>query len=192
MFADNSGCTTSVGNAPYASPMHVLFVCTGNVFHSPMAERLAVAYAEELGVTDLTAESAGTQATEGSPMEPTAAQVLAGLGGDPSGFAARLLTEQTAAGADLVLTMTEGQREQVLSLAPTQAAKTFTLRQAARIAAASGAATVAELVAARPGHEPSDSTEDVADPVGLDEETFQTVGSEIADLMGLLARNVRS
>ncbi|MHA4848201.1 arsenate reductase/protein-tyrosine-phosphatase family protein [Rhodococcus sp. MSC1_016] len=172
--------------------MHVLFVCTGNVCRSPTAERLTLAFAEELGLTDLTAESAGTRAMVGHPMEPTAAQVLEGLGGDPSGFTARRLTEDLAVDADLVLTMTERQREKVLAMAPEQLKKTFTLREAARLAVAADAKSVADLAAARPKHRSADGPEDISDPIGQDEETFLAVGSEIADLLGVLTRTVRN
>ncbi|OUS88239.1 protein tyrosine phosphatase [Rhodococcus sp. NCIMB 12038] len=171
--------------------MHVLFVCTGNVCRSPTAERLAVAYAEELGITDLTAESAGTRAAVGRPMEPTAAQVLEGLGGNPTEFTARMLTADLAVEADLVLTMTERQREKVLALAPEQLKKTFTLKEAARLAEAADAKSVADLAAARPRHKADDTPEDVPDPMGQDEDTFLTIGSEIADLLGVISRSIR-
>ncbi|KAF0963815.1 hypothetical protein MLGJGCBP_03082 [Rhodococcus sp. T7] len=127
----------------------------------------------------------------GHPMEPTAAQVLEGLGGDPSGFTARRLTEDLTVDADLVLTMTERQRDKVLALAPEQLKKTFTLKEAARLAVAAEAKTVAELAAARPKHRPEVTPEDISDPIGKDEDTFLAIGSEIAELLGLLTRTVR-
>lgn len=125
-------------------------------------------------------------------MEPTAAQVLEGLGGDPSGFSARPLTRDLAVEADLVLTMTEDHRDQVLALAPEHAKKTFTLMEAARLTEAAGARTVEDLASARLQHEPNGSREDIPDPIGQDEETFLNVGSEIADLLGVIARGVRA
>lgn len=171
--------------------MHLLFVCTGNICRSPTAERLALAFADELGLPGLTAESAGTRAMVGYPMEPTAAMVLESLGGDPAGFAARRLTPEIANNADLVLTMTGRQREKVLAMAPAQMKKTFTLREAARLSEASGATTVAELAAARAALT-SPGAEDVADPIGQDAETFLDVGSQVADLLGPVLRQVRS
>ncbi|NLE82179.1 MAG: protein tyrosine phosphatase [Rhodococcus sp.] len=172
--------------------MHVLFVCNENVCRSATAERITAAFAEESGATDLVASSAGTQATAGKPMEKTAAAVLEGLGGDPTGFTARAITEKIAGDADLVLTMTEDNRDDVLKLAPSQSKKTFTLKEAARLAEASGATTVADLDAARTKHKASTSPENVADPTGSDEDTYLTVGSEIAELVGALTRSVRS
>lgn len=121
-------------------------------------------------------------------MEPTAALVLQQLGGDPEGFVARRLDTRIAQDSDMVITMSERQRSSVVKVAPRMMRVVFTLREAARIQQISGASTVAELAAARtqlsaPG------PEDIVDPIGRDEETFVTVGSEIADLLlPLLAR----
>lgn len=66
--------------------------------------------------------------------------------------------------------------------------RTFTLREAARLQQLSGAETVAELAAAR-AQFPAPGPEDVTDPIGLDEDTFVAVGTEMADLLlPLLAR----
>lgn len=172
--------------------MHVLFVCTGNICRSPSAERLVDAFAKELGRDDITAASAGTHAQAGRAIEPTAAQVLAGLGGDPSGFAARLLTPEIIAGADLVLTMTEQHREKVLAMAPTFFAKTFTLKEAVRLSGASGATTISALAEARRDHLNTGAPEDISDPMSKSEDVFLAVGSEIAELVGTVVSAIRS
>lgn len=169
--------------------MHVLFVCTGNICRSPTGERLAVAFAEELGIGDLTASSVGTRALVGHPIEPTAALVLRGLGGDPDNFQARRLTTALATEADLILTMTERHRDKVLALAPVQFKRTFTLREAARLARASSARTVTDLADARRLH-PTSEVEDITDPIGADENTFHEVGTEIATLLGPLLEQI--
>lgn len=169
--------------------MHILFVCTGNICRSPTGERLTQAFAEEAGIADLTASSAGTRALVGHAVEPTAALVLEGLGGDPTNFRARRLTTAIASEADLILAMTERHRDKILALAPTQFKRTFTLREAARLAEESDATTVAELAVARPRYHIQES-EDVADPIGADEETFHAVGLEIATLLGPLLRRI--
>ncbi|WP_068154499.1 protein tyrosine phosphatase [Rhodococcus phenolicus] len=162
--------------------MRVLFVCTGNICRSPTAELLTAAYAAESGRADLTAHSAGTRALVGHGMEPTAAEVLQQLGGDPVGFAARRLTPNIAEDADLVLTMSRRHRSAVITAAPRMMRVTFTLREAARVQQASGASTVAELTAARVQNT-APGPDDITDPMGRDEETFATVGTEIADLL---------
>lgn len=176
----------------YDRPMRVLFVCTGNICRSPAAERLAIAFADEAGLADLTAHSAGTRAIPGQDMEPTAALAARRLGGDPDGFRSRRLTTPIASDADLILTMTERHRSAVLTLAPRMLRATFTLREAARLQQVSGASTVAELANAR-AHVPAPAEpEDVDDPIGRDEGTFVRVTAEIADLLLPLLPHVRS
>ena len=94
----------------------------------------------------------------------------------------RRLTSEIAYDADLVIAMTEQHRAAVLNLAPAQLRHTFTLREAARLTEQSGATSLADLEAARP-HFPAHYPEDISDPIGQDEQTFLTIGSEIADLL---------
>ncbi|TLH70249.1 arsenate reductase/protein-tyrosine-phosphatase family protein [Mycolicibacterium aubagnense] len=162
--------------------MRILFVCTGNICRSPIAERLSVAAAAPMGIADFTATSAGVHAMIGHPIHELAADVLVRLGGDPTGFTARQLTPPIAFDADLVLTMTEVQRTAVLELAPRQFRKTFTLGQAALLASTYGPRSVADLAALRP-RLPEHHPAEVADPIGLDLETFEAVGQQIAALL---------
>ncbi|MFD6515267.1 low molecular weight phosphatase family protein [Rhodococcus sp. NPDC060176] len=170
--------------------MHVLFVCTGNICRSPTGERLARAYAAEARATGFTASSAGTRAMVGHPIEPTAARVLADLGGDPGDFQARRLTTALAADADLILTMTESHRDKVLAMAPTRLKRTFTLREAARLATLADAGSVDDLAAARPRFRATEP-EDVTDPMGKEEKLFHEIGLQIADLVGPLLSRLR-
>lgn len=138
--------------------------------------------AAQMGIPDFTATSAGIYAVIGHPVHELAADVLTRLGGDPTGFAARQLTPPIAFDADLILTMTEVQRTAVLELAPRQFRKTFTLGQAALLASTYNPRTVTDLAALRPRlaeHHPVE----VADPIGLDRETFEAVGQQVAALL---------
>ncbi|MGW4580746.1 arsenate reductase/protein-tyrosine-phosphatase family protein [Rhodococcus aetherivorans] len=159
--------------------MHILFVCSGNVCRSVIAERLTRAYACESGWAELTAESAGTRALVGYPVEPRAAAVIAGLGADASDFRARRVTATMVEGADLVLTMSEEQRDRVAGLTAGAAAKSFTLTEAHRIATVTGAETIARLDACR---DPSGAarTPNIPDPIGLSEQAFVETGDLIA------------
>lgn len=126
--------------------------------------------------------SAGTRAVIGHPIHQFAAEVLIGLGGDPTNFAARQLTPRIASDADLVLTMTSAHRTAVLELAPRQLRRTFTLGEASLLASTYGARTVADLAALRlrlPEHQPVE----IADPIGRDLETYEVVGEQIAALL---------
>ncbi|MFF0544808.1 arsenate reductase/protein-tyrosine-phosphatase family protein [Nocardia thailandica] len=162
--------------------MHVLFVCNSNVCRSVIAERLTRAFAAEHGLPGLTAESAGTRALVGFPPEPLAADTVAGLGGDATGFTARKLRPEMVDRADLVLTMTEQLREQVGELAFGAAPRTFTLLEAHRIAKVTGAKSIAGLHRAR-----NDlaivGRENIADPIGLSPAAFVEVGDRIAEAL---------
>ena len=162
--------------------LHILFVCTGNICRSPTAERLAAAYASEIGIADFTATSAGTAAVIGHPMHADAALVLEGLGGDPSGFVARQLTAKIAASADLILAMSAKHRDRVLELCPQKLSRTFLLSEASRLASDFEPESILDLAPRRTQLNPDDRA-DVPDPIGRDTEVFQAVGSQIAELL---------
>ncbi|WP_433561850.1 low molecular weight phosphatase family protein [Nocardia sp. CA-151230] len=162
--------------------MHVLFVCSGNVCRSVIAERLTLAVAADHGLQELSAESAGVRALVGFPVEPLAAQTIVGLGGNADNFKARRLKAEMVHRADLVLAMTEKIRDQVRELVPEALPRTFTLLEAYRIAKVSGARTVVGLHAAR-----NDlayvGRENISDPVGLSPQQFCDVGDRIAEAL---------
>lgn len=162
--------------------MNVLFVCTGNICRSPMAERLAVAFSAQADVHTVSFASAGTGAVIGHPIHARAARVLEGLGGDPTDFAARQLTAKMAAASDLVLTMTRAHRESVLEYAPRNLSRTFTLAEAASLAGRPDVRSLADLAALRPELDPA-MVADIADPIGRSIEVFAETGSAIAQLL---------
>jgi protein-tyrosine phosphatase len=126
------------GAQEQAAVFTVLFVCTGNICRSVLAERLGRAYLDEVLGDDASlvrTASAGTGAVVGSGMHPDSALVLAGLGGEPADFVARQVDVAAIAHADLVLAMTRQHRRVVLQMAPRALNKTFTLREAADVAA---------------------------------------------------------
>lgn len=116
----------------------ILFVCTGNICRSPIAERLArQGLAKRLGgeADRVLVESAGTWGHDGSPMEPYAAQTLVALGGDPAGFSGRELEPGHVGAADLVLTATRDHSAAVTGMAPGAVGRTFTLKEFNRLSA---------------------------------------------------------
>ncbi|MGW5094216.1 arsenate reductase/protein-tyrosine-phosphatase family protein [Streptomyces nodosus] len=110
----------------------ILFVCTGNVYRSVLAERLlAVRLAPGAAVLP---ESAGTRARPRPGMDPAARAVLERLGGDGSGFTARRLTAPLVADAALVLGLAREHREAAVRLAPSAMRRCFTLKEFVRLA----------------------------------------------------------
>jgi protein-tyrosine phosphatase len=162
--------------------LHVLFVCTGNICRSPIAERLSAKWATQMNVHGFSASSAGTRAVIGHPIHPHAMAALEALGGDPSDFAARQLTPKIALSADLILTMTRAHRDVVLELAPRQLQRTFTLSEAARLASQHSAQSISDLATLRP-HLSSTDTPDIADPIGQNAEFHSVIAEEIATLL---------
>ena len=110
----------------------VLFVCTGNVHRSVLAERLLAARLPSGSA--VRPESAGTEAWPRPGMESSTRAVLEKLGGDGSGFAARPLTAQLVAGAALVLGLAREHREAAVRLAPSAMRRCFTLKEFVRLA----------------------------------------------------------
>jgi protein-tyrosine phosphatase len=162
--------------------MHVLFVCNGNVCRSPIAERLTRAVALDRDLRKLSAESAGVRALSGFPMEPLAAKVVTGLGGEATGFKARKLRLDMIDRADLVLAMTVAIRDKIVGMGPGINGRTFALIEAHRIAKVTGAATVEELHAARDDLALV-GNQDISDPIGLSETLFCEVGDRIAEAL---------
>jgi protein-tyrosine phosphatase len=105
----------------------VLFVCTGNICRSPMAERLFRARLDP--AAPVRTFGAGTNGVEGWSMDAPSARVLRELGGDPDGHVAQQITRAHIGSADLVLTAQLQHRTEVERLDPTAAGRTFTLRE---------------------------------------------------------------
>jgi len=105
----------------------ILFVCTGNVCRSPMAEGLFRRAAQGRG--DYRVLSAGLGAVEGQPPSPLAVQVMQEIGVDISDRRSRMLTAELVQQADFIFGMTHGHVDTVTLLYPAAAEKTFLLRE---------------------------------------------------------------
>ncbi|MFI8288287.1 low molecular weight phosphatase family protein [Streptomyces sp. NPDC085614] len=110
----------------------VLFVCTGNTYRSPLAERLLAA---RLGPdSPVRVSSAGTRAAAGDRMDPATRSVLTELGVTGTGFRPRPLTTEMVTRASLVLGMEGEHREAAVRLVPLALRRCFTLREFVRLA----------------------------------------------------------
>ncbi|MFF4687409.1 low molecular weight phosphatase family protein [Streptomyces sp. NPDC001307] len=179
----------------------VLFVCTGNVHRSVLAERLLAARLPPGSA--VRPESAGTQAWHGYGMDAPTRAVLEELGGDGSGFAARPLTAQLVAEAALVLGLAREHREAAVRLVPSALRRCFTLKEFVRLAAGSPGAVrtrrdrvdpgrrdvvVADAAARRGAVPPVPPVEDdIADPAGRPRDVLYGCAREIDRTVGRLA-----
>jgi protein-tyrosine-phosphatase len=105
----------------------ILFLCTGNVCRSPMAEGLfrhAVKGRGEFRVL-----SAGLGAVDGQPPTSHSVQAMKEIGIDISRQRSRALTADLVRSADLILGMTHSHTDTVALLYPSAAERTFLLRE---------------------------------------------------------------
>jgi len=105
----------------------ILFVCTGNICRSPMAEGL-FQHATR-GRNDFRVLSAGVGALEGQPPSVHAVRALRELGVDISNTRSRMLTRQLVEEADYIFGMTHSHVDSVNALFPQAVEKTFLLRE---------------------------------------------------------------
>jgi len=172
-------------------PFSILYVCTGNICRSPLAERLLRARLDAaLGqrAKAFSITSAGTHGWDGAAMDRLAAAELARLGGDPAAFRSKLLTPQHIESSDLVLTATRAHRSFVLSDVPQALRRTFTMCEFADLvdgfscdnetARGSTEALVA-WAASRRGSARLDAY-DIADPYGASGQAHTSVANQIS------------
>ncbi len=163
----------------------LLFVCTGNICRSPVAELLMRdALRGRLGGRDAAAfhiSSAGVQAVVGHGVHPDSRAELAPWnldGAHSAGFAARQLRPTMIQESDLVLGATSRHRSAVVQQYPAALPLAFVLREFARLVSAvdptdlpahpvARAHALVELARMHRGLVPADPAgDDVPDPIG--------------------------
>jgi protein-tyrosine phosphatase len=118
----------------------LLFVCTGNICRSPVAEILTrhvlVGRLGGRAASAFRISSAGVQAVVGAPVHPLMVTELAplGLDGEAERFVARQLVPELVESADLVLGASPRHRSTVVEQAPGALPIAFGLREFARLA----------------------------------------------------------
>ncbi|WP_346355208.1 low molecular weight protein arginine phosphatase [Azotosporobacter soli] len=138
----------------------IVFVCTGNICRSPMAETLLRNKIALAGLQDrLTVRSAGLAAPTGSPASEGAKKAMAKRGLTIDAHRATQMTLGLVDQADLVLTMTERHRLSILQAAPEAANKTWGLKEYAGLLG------------------------DVEDPYGGSDAVYESCAAELEELL---------
>ena len=106
----------------------ILFICTGNVCRSPMAEGLFLDLVEK-NDADFVVKSAGVGAQNGQPPSENSVRAMQDLDLDITNQRSQMLTSELAAEADMIIGMTQGHVEMVNLMFPQAADKTFMLRE---------------------------------------------------------------
>ena len=118
------------------SSLMILIVCTGNTCRSPMAEVIGrQLLAKKIGCEQAEIEdrgviisSAGIAAMGGGSASSQGIEVMKKMELDLSAHSAQPVSEQMVRHADLILTMTRGHREALLTQWPEAASRTEVLR----------------------------------------------------------------
>ena len=88
-----------------ADPYHILFVCTGNICRSPMAEGMLKKMLPNDLQSKVRVSSAGTHAADGLPAEPHAVKAMSEVSIDLSEHRSQMIGPEIVSGADLIIVM---------------------------------------------------------------------------------------
>lgn len=177
----------------------VVTLCTGNVHRSALAASLLrqwvqwylrPEFAESVSVA-----SAGFAAPVGRRMDDRVLTIVSALGADGSTHRAAQVEDSLLSGADLVLVASRRHLEDALSRVPSAVRRTFTIREAGRIADGLEAPSprsirdlrrVVERLADSRAPSAIEGADDIADPQGHGDEAYlQMVREEVGPLARL-------
>lgn len=162
--------------------LSILFVCTGNICRSALAERVLRAAVDR---SDIEVLSAGTQGGSGIHVTPDIVALAAANGATMDGFGSRFLVPDMVRAADLVLTATTAHRAAILRETPGALRRTFTVLEF--VAADPGVSTrpgrpgrsdLLEQILARSRRRPTGPV-DIVDPYGAGPDRYAEMAASL-------------
>ena len=176
----------------------VLFICTGNIVRSPMAQALMQRSLDEVGVAALV-ESSGTMDWQ-RPAEPEAVEAMASMGLDISAHISRPLAAEQVARADIVIGLAREHVRDAALLCPGSIPRMFTLKEIVRRSGEIEGPRIGEILESWLHRLSADRTldsllgdsptDDIIDPIGQPVSEYRATAAEISSLVDRLTATV--
>ena len=151
----------------------ILFVCTGNICRSPMAEGQLRSLLAQSGNASIEVQSAGIGALAGQPPSQHAVEAMSEWGADITHQRSQMIHTDLVSTSEAIFGMTQGHVDAVLNHFPQSKGKTFLVR---------------EFVEGLEQYQ-----KDISDPIGGDLEVYRHCRDEIAQgVQGIFHRLIES
>ncbi len=170
--------------------MRIVFVCTGNICRSPMAEAMLRHELRGRGCDGITVVSRGTWATSGDPATDGAIAACRSRGVDLTAHRSRPVDPNELRDADLIVAMTSVHREELSRLAPGEMDKVVLLKELAELepAGPSGSEAADRVRALLSAERPRwRRALDVDDPIGLPFSAYERCAGDLEAGVRVLA-----
>lgn len=148
--------------------MKILFVCTGNTCRSPMAEAIFNKIIKDEGLKQFESASRGITVYETEPVNPKAQLALSGVGINDFEHTSQKISRVDFNDADIVLTMTQMQKDMLVSLFKEDRYKISTLMEYAY-----------------------DSRMDIEDPYGKSQIVYNLCAKNLYEIIGKLVGHLK-